>query len=281
MDVNTRLVLKAAGSIVAAAPAGRAPDDGLDVYLHIHDSNRATFLHQAQHIYGAGLVASPTLRVDVIPILNPVRLSSASGGGGATTSDADLESLYLQAQESPDACGQDPVRPWDKAAMETQHSAGGFNPLYRFAAVGGTFDHLHSGHKLLLTTAALYSTDKLRCGVTGDALLTKKKFAEMLQPIEQRKKGAESFLRKIRPDLELDIDTITDISGGTDSIPDVEALTVSPETDKSLPIINELRFKNGGLTPLKGIPIPFVTTPDGHVISSTEIRQEYDKQNKC
>ena len=47
-------------------------------------------------------------------------------------------------------------------------------------ALGGTFDHLHNGHKLLLTQALLCSDQKIVCGVTTDALLKKKAYAEFL-----------------------------------------------------------------------------------------------------
>lgn len=34
-------------------------------------------------------------------------------------------------------------------------------------AVGGTFDHLHAGHKILLTMTALIATESMVVGVTG------------------------------------------------------------------------------------------------------------------
>lgn len=39
--------------------------------------------------------------------------------------------------------------------------------LYPVVALGGTFDHLHSGHKILLTMAASITSRKLIVGVTG------------------------------------------------------------------------------------------------------------------
>ena len=41
-------------------------------------------------------------------------------------------------------------------------------------AVGGTFDRLHAGHRLLLATAAAATDGVLYVGVTGDSLLRKK-----------------------------------------------------------------------------------------------------------
>jgi phosphopantetheine adenylyltransferase len=34
-------------------------------------------------------------------------------------------------------------------------------------AVGGTWDHLHAGHKILLTMTAFISRHEVVCGVTG------------------------------------------------------------------------------------------------------------------
>jgi len=40
-------------------------------------------------------------------------------------------------------------------------------PRYGIAAMGGTFDHLHAGHKILLSMAAWIAEEKLIVGVTG------------------------------------------------------------------------------------------------------------------
>ena len=71
-------------------------------------------------------------------------------------------------------------------------------------AVGGTFDHLHAGHKLLLTaTAALLEPQlvsegrkerTLVVGITGDDLLKSKKYAECLQGWEERHNAVYQFL---------------------------------------------------------------------------------------
>ena len=51
---------------------------------------------------------------------------------------------------------------------------------YKAVCLGGTFDHMHLGHKLLLTQALLNSQHKMLVGVTGDSLLKKKAYAEYL-----------------------------------------------------------------------------------------------------
>ncbi|KAM0459947.1 hypothetical protein ACHAO4_002073 [Trichoderma viride] len=74
--------------------------------------------------------------------------------------------------------------------------------------LGGTFDHLHPGHKLLLHATALLmkiphgtpSSGKqavLIVGISGDELLTNKKYAEVLQPWAVRANNVLQFLSTI------------------------------------------------------------------------------------
>jgi len=82
-------------------------------------------------------------------------------------------------------------------------------------AVGGTFDHLHIGHKLLLTMFAFVlgrkptsaDNDEPSCltiGITGDVLLKNKKYAEYLESWQRRQEAVHSFLSSLvffgRPD---------------------------------------------------------------------------------
>lgn len=43
----------------------------------------------------------------------------------------------------------------------------GLPPFYPVVALGGTFDHLHAGHKILLSMAAWIASEKLVVGITG------------------------------------------------------------------------------------------------------------------
>jgi phosphopantetheine adenylyltransferase len=71
-------------------------------------------------------------------------------------------------------------------------------------AVGGTFDHLHVGHKLLLAMTLLvaeppnFSREKhertVTVGITGDELLKNKKYAEHLQSWAVRQSAISDFV---------------------------------------------------------------------------------------
>jgi phosphopantetheine adenylyltransferase len=153
-------------------------------------------------------------------------------------------------------------------------------------AVGGTFDHLHIGHKLLLTATALLAEPKgsqrnpsqtvhLTIGISGDKLLTKKKFAEQLEDWDQRQHRVAEFLesvivfsdvqsgsRKIdriaEPGSSIECVRVTfgssiminyvpimDPFGPTITEESISALVVSQETRSGGSAINEKRIEKG------------------------------------
>lgn len=59
-------------------------------------------------------------------------------------------------------------------------------PVFATVAVGGTFDHLHVGHQVLLLCTALSASRLVHIGITGQALLAKKKSREILEPWQIR-----------------------------------------------------------------------------------------------
>lgn len=145
-------------------------------------------------------------------------------------------------------------------------------------AVGGTFDHLHLGHKLLLTmTALVIEPDKERArtltiGITGDALLKKKQYVEYLQDWDQRQENVRDFLlsimgqdpsaeptgrsynketqaRSVREELEkgltINYVEIFDPFGPTITDEDISALVISAETRSGGKAVNDRRAEKG------------------------------------
>ncbi|PIA16780.1 Nucleotidylyl transferase [Coemansia reversa NRRL 1564] len=117
-------------------------------------------------------------------------------------------------------------------------------PSYSHVAVGGTFDHLHVGHKILLTATALAATKRVVCGISADALLVNKKYKELLEPYRMRELNVLLFLRKIRKDLIVELAPLYDPYGPTASDASIEALVVSQETLQSANALNVRRREN-------------------------------------
>ncbi|KAK7020496.1 CTP-transf-like domain-containing protein [Favolaschia claudopus] len=102
--------------------------------------------------------------------------------------------------------------------------------VFPVVALGGTFDHLHAGHKILLSMAAFIASTKLIVGVTSDTLLTRKAHAAVLEPLPVRVSAVHAFLALFKPGLERDIVPISDVYGPTGWDANIQALVVSKET---------------------------------------------------
>lgn len=112
------------------------------------------------------------------------------------------------------------------------------------SAVGGTFDHLHDGHKILLLAAGFVTLKHLIVGVTGPQMLLKKKYAEVMEPIGQRIKAVTKFLQQILPpSVTFAIYQIDDVCGPTGFVKDIDALIISEETRKGADFVNDYRQK--------------------------------------
>ncbi|PPR01091.1 hypothetical protein CVT26_015997 [Gymnopilus dilepis] len=167
-------------------------------------------------------------------------------------------------------------------------------PAYPVTALGGTFDHLHSGHKILLSMAAYITCRKLIVGITGalrgftsfvhsvlihlitpcsttdDALLQSKANKHILEPLPVRTHKVRQFLHFFKPEIEADIVPITDVYGPTGWDPDIQALVVSKETLGGAEAIAKHR-QSKSLPPLRTFIID--------VISSTAASLDHDDAN--
>jgi pantetheine-phosphate adenylyltransferase len=125
-------------------------------------------------------------------------------------------------------------------------SGADFFGRYSVVAVGGTFDRLHAGHRLLLTAAAWAAARKLWIGVTDVALLGRKAHAGLIAPVEERARSAARFARRVRPDLEsVAVAVLVDAAGPSGTDASVDAIVVSRETRSSADKINAARVLAG------------------------------------
>ncbi|CAD8118135.1 unnamed protein product [Paramecium sonneborni] len=152
---------------------------------------------------------------------------------------------------------------------------------FQRGANGGTFDHLHIGHKILLSLSLLTVSQHLTIGITGEILLQKKKLKGFLQSYETRSRCVKEFCLMFRPDIELYFSELIEPAGPTKN-GQYEVLIATQETQKSLEYINNLR-KELNLNQLEGYIIGMIENQvnQGEVkISSTQFREQIQSQNR-
>lgn len=117
--------------------------------------------------------------------------------------------------------------------------------LYQHVVLGGTFDRLHPGHKILLTSALLRCSSRLTVGVTAPALLTGKVLPELIQPVTERMDGVSKFLTAVRPEVERNIVQISDHFGPSIVLPELQCIVGSQETERGCRAVNVKRAEAG------------------------------------
>ncbi|PXF49345.1 Phosphopantetheine adenylyltransferase [Gracilariopsis chorda] len=152
-----------------------------------------------------------------------------------------------------------------------------FYDKYDTVAVGGTFDRLHAGHRLLLTAAAWAAKSTLRVGITADVLLQKKQYKNLIASFEDRSAGAVAYAKRVKPSISNVIVTnLTDPSGPTAYDPTIAALVVSKETVDGARKINVVRSASG-LDPMAFIVVDVLDTT-GVKLSSSALREKDAKR---
>ena len=104
-----------------------------------------------------------------------------------------------------------------------------------FVCLGGTFDRLHEGHKILLSEAALRCDKVITVGVTDENMLKSKKVADLIQDTEVRIQNVKDFLFDIRGH---DKDFITAISDPFGPAIKDESLTCIGNKNSLITILN-------------------------------------------
>lgn len=122
----------------------------------------------------------------------------------------------------------------------SKHSA-----MYKNVCMGGTFDGIHEGHKILFGDATKICSRRLVVGVTDSNMITNKILWELIAPVEERVSKVHSYLQSINPDLIYQVVPINDVFGPTVTDEDLECIVVSRETIKGANMVNEARRNKG------------------------------------
>ena len=143
---------------------------------------------------------------------------------------------------------------------------------YRRVAVGGTFEFLHKGHRVLLEKA-LEIGEKVLVGLTTDELagrLGKK----LSKSYDERYRQLKRFFERLGVIDRVEIKPLNDVYGLDILVynPEYEAIVVSEETKRRAFEINEMR-RGRGLRELDIVVVPLIVAEDGKPISSTRIKQ--------
>ena len=144
---------------------------------------------------------------------------------------------------------------------------------YNLAGLGGTFDHLHDGHRLLLNTAFRMGK-KVAIGLTTDEMLQSKENKDVIESYEQRKQHILEYVESINPEYSKNciFEPLSDTLGSAGTDDNLEVHISSEETVMNALKINEVREKKG-MSKMILVVVPMIKDKEGMRLSSTRIRE--------
>ncbi|MES1907825.1 MAG: hypothetical protein MHM6MM_000866 [Cercozoa sp. M6MM] len=215
-----------------------------------------TALQRARVVYEA--VRSANDSVDCVLAVDPVNETLYDFYHVMTSDDLDPLTVSVTANDAAE------VKQDEQTHMRDQ---------FNFTVLGGTFDQLHVGHKLLLTAAALLSSSSMYCGVT-DYPLDDKHLSVLMLTTQERMRAVREFLQIVRPSLDVIVESIPDPYGPT--INDrfhFDCFVASSETKRGVDKIGQMRDERK-LPPLSNFFIDLISSSSAvdDKASSTEKR---------
>ncbi len=151
---------------------------------------------------------------------------------------------------------------------------------YKLAAVGGTFDHFHRGHREFLRFA-LSLCDRLLVGLTTNEYIAQQKIGQECESYQIRKQALVDFLEgeKARKRVEIEPIESVFIPKIWEGLP-IETIIVSKNTLSGAEAINKKRVKQGEKLLIIEI-FDLIKDSDNQYISSSRIRNgQIDREGK-
>lgn len=150
---------------------------------------------------------------------------------------------------------------------------------YQHSILGGTFDHLHAGHKYFINQA-LRNSQNLTIGLTENGFSKGKPFSFSIEDFGIRKTNLKSYLDRIKCLNRVKIIPIDNIYGTTLSNKNIDAIYVTSHGFRNAKMINKKRSELN-FQPLIISVVVFLRGEDGRVISSSRIRSgEIDRRGR-
>ena len=138
---------------------------------------------------------------------------------------------------------------------------------YQRCLVGGTFDRLHAGHRLLLD-AAQRAAAHVEIHITSNAMAEHK--SSNIQSFESRREEVLVWVERHAPHR-VTVHELTDVHGPAPTHPSADCIVATPETIGQCRSINEKR-EEIGLSPLSIIEVSHFQDHLGGILSSSRIR---------
>lgn len=138
---------------------------------------------------------------------------------------------------------------------------------YACCLVGGTFDRLHSGHKLLLSMA-ISRSEQVEIHVVNDEIAGRK--SPHIQPYDDRVDAIYDWLSE-KSYHSVSIFQLNDSFGPAPNHESADAIIATPETIGNCQEINRMR-ELSGLGKLSILEVPHMLDYSGKIISSSRIR---------
>ncbi len=150
---------------------------------------------------------------------------------------------------------------------------------FRKVAVGGTFDELHRGHRVLLLKAFEIG-ERVLIGLCSDEFVKKLGKPHITASYAERLTELDAFLENLGVAKRAEVIPLNNSFGPTVTDQCIEAVVVSDETKPTASQINEQRSRRG-VSPLAIVTISMVPSEDCAPISTTRIRNgEIDREGR-